>query len=207
VDLFKYMAPFLVARKYSDAIRLLYRGTLRVLLILLHDFPEFLCAYQFGFMDVLPLQCIQLRNLVLSAFPKVMKLPDPFSMNLAASAALPEMQLDPIVLSEFATCLGSLKADIDAHLERRGGPGFLAGLKGRLSVEKGQDGLNYNVGLINALVFYVGVYAVGRGITKEVADLFQSLASDLDTEGKRFDSNGRAILLFMCCCQSSTIPE
>jgi hypothetical protein len=66
----------------------LYRGTLRVLLVLLHDFPEFLCDYHYGFCDVIPPNCIQMRNLILSAFPRSMRLPDPFTPNLKVWAVL-----------------------------------------------------------------------------------------------------------------------
>ena len=63
------------------------QGTLRVLLVLLHDFPEFLCDYHYGFCDVIPPNCIQLRNLILSAFPRNMRLPDPFTPNLKVGLA------------------------------------------------------------------------------------------------------------------------
>ena len=53
-----------------------------MLLVLLHDFPEFLCEYHFSFCDVIPPNCIQMRNLILSAFPRNMRLPDPFTPNL-----------------------------------------------------------------------------------------------------------------------------
>lgn len=117
-------------------MRLLYKGTLRVLLLLLHDFPEFLCEFHFHLCDVIPPSCIQvgagagcsrlppgapacmstgmaqallgtlpavrclpsfscahaqspprpqMRNLVLSAFPRAMRLPDPFTPNLKVS--------------------------------------------------------------------------------------------------------------------------
>lgn len=63
-------------------MRLLYQGMLRTLLVLLHDFPEFLSDYHLSFCDVIPPMCIQLRNLVLAAFPRSMRLPDPFTPNL-----------------------------------------------------------------------------------------------------------------------------
>lgn len=66
-------------------VHLLYRGTLRVLLVLLHDFPEFLCGYHFTFCDVIPPSCIQMRNIILSAFPRNMRLPDPSTPNLKVS--------------------------------------------------------------------------------------------------------------------------
>ena len=47
-------------------VRLLYRGLLRVLLVLLHDFPEFLSEYHFALIDAIPHTCVQMRNIVLS---------------------------------------------------------------------------------------------------------------------------------------------
>uniref|UniRef100_A0ABI7VZI9 CCR4-NOT transcription complex subunit 1 n=1 Tax=Felis catus TaxID=9685 RepID=A0ABI7VZI9_FELCA len=85
IDLFKYLAPFLRNVELTKPMQILYKGTLRVLLVLLHDFPEFLCDYHYGFCDVIPPNCIQLRNLILSAFPRNMRLPDPFTPNLKVS--------------------------------------------------------------------------------------------------------------------------
>lgn len=68
--------------KKQVLILTIFQGTLRVLLVLLHDFPEFLCDYHFSFCDVIPPNCIQMRNLILSAFPRNMRLPDPFTPNL-----------------------------------------------------------------------------------------------------------------------------
>ena len=90
VDLFKFMEPYLRNAELSDPVRLLYKGTLRVLLVLLHDFPKFLCDYHFSFCDVIPPSCIQMRNLILSAFPRNMRLPDPFTPNLKVDL-LPEI--------------------------------------------------------------------------------------------------------------------
>ncbi|XP_052864292.1 CCR4-NOT transcription complex subunit 1 [Anopheles cruzii] len=47
IDLFKYLAPFLRNAELAKPVHHLYKGTLRVLLVLLHDFPEFLCDYHF----------------------------------------------------------------------------------------------------------------------------------------------------------------
>jgi hypothetical protein len=96
-------------------VRRLYRGTLRVLLVLLHDFPEFLCDYHYGFCDVIPPNCIQMRNLILSAFPRSMRLPDPFTPNLkvwdlewtfcARFRACVPRQCMPIVCKDFIDCM------------------------------------------------------------------------------------------------------
>ena len=75
------------------------QGTLRVLLVLLHDFPEFLCEYHFQLCDVIPPSCIQMRNLILSAFPRNMRLPDPFTPNLKVDL-LPEINQSPRFVPE-----------------------------------------------------------------------------------------------------------
>jgi len=81
--------PFFLFLKFcSDQVRVLYKGTLRVLLVLLHDFPEFLCDYHFTFCDVIPPSCIQMRNIILSAFPRSMRLPDPSTPNLKVLESL-----------------------------------------------------------------------------------------------------------------------
>jgi CCR4-NOT transcription complex subunit 1 len=82
VDLLDFMQPYLRNANLTDSVRMLYKGTLRVLLVLLHDFPEFLCEFHFSFCNVIPPTCIQMRNLILSAFPRSMRLPDPFTPNL-----------------------------------------------------------------------------------------------------------------------------
>ena len=74
-------------------------GTLKILLVLLHDFPEFLCNYHFNFCDAIPPSCIQLRNVILSSFPRHMRLPDPFTPNLKVDL-LPEITQPPRILSK-----------------------------------------------------------------------------------------------------------
>lgn len=76
-----------------------------MLLVLLHDFPEFLCDYHFSFCDVIPPNCIQMRNLILSAFPRNMRLPDPFTPNLKVLSMINTSTINPhtshVTLSTF----------------------------------------------------------------------------------------------------------
>ena len=99
-----FLQPFLKHAQLNDSIRRLYKGALRVLLVLLHDFPEFLCDYHLSFCDVIPPTCVQLRNLVLSAFPRSMRLPDPFTPNLKVDL-LPEIAQSPRVLTDYMAAL------------------------------------------------------------------------------------------------------
>ena len=187
------MAPFLRSLTFNDPLRLLYRGTLRVLLILLHDFPEFLCSYHFSFMDVIPHQCVQLRNLVLSAFPVGMKLPDPFTPNVNSNL-LTESRNGPLILSDFTTSLaaGNLKHDLDVYLKTRTPLTFIHNLKTRLLLERPDATGRYNFQIINSLVLYAGVYGISQTpvgavptfvSSSSTIDIFHQLVTDLDNEG------------------------
>ncbi|KAH8488389.1 hypothetical protein H0E87_024164 [Populus deltoides] len=190
------------------SVHLLYKGTLRVLLVLLHDFPEFLCDYHFTFCDVIPPSCIQMRNIILSAFPLNMRLPDPSTPNLKIDL-LPEIMEPPRIFSEVDAALKAkqMKADVDEYLKtRQQGSSFLTELKQRLLLipsEAASAGTRYNVPLINSLVLYAGMQAIQQlqartphgqsaGNTVPLAvflvdaalDIYQTLILDLDTEGR-----------------------
>lgn len=57
----------LVGTQLSEPLAKFYEATLRVVLVIKNDFPEFLCDYHFNFVNSLPEHCIQLRNIILSA--------------------------------------------------------------------------------------------------------------------------------------------
>merc|ERR1712045_1019200 len=118
IDLFLFLEPHLRKTELTNSIRHLYKGTLRVLLVLLHDFPSFLAGYHLSFCNVIPENCVQLRNLVLSAFPRGMVLPDPFTPNLKIDL-LPEISKSPAVLSNVVGPLNSIREDLDSFLKTR----------------------------------------------------------------------------------------
>lgn len=75
----RFLAPFLLALDMPPPVARLYRGTLRVLLVLLHDFPEFIVAAADELIEAIPPNAVQLRNLLLSASPRGLRLPDPLT--------------------------------------------------------------------------------------------------------------------------------
>lgn len=196
LSLFKFLAPFLKDADLQLAARDLYRGALRLLLVLLHDFPEFLSEYYFTLCDVIPPRCIQLRNIILSAFPPALVLPDPHLRNLKFDA-IPEMGPIPPILSDFTSGLknGDLRGYLDQYLLGRGTPSFLSSLKDRLrlpgTTEASSD--SYNLSLINSLVMYIGVSSVAQAKARSGSSLFvstdpgvvalQYLTTNLDVEG------------------------
>jgi CCR4-NOT transcription complex subunit 1 len=84
----------------SNTVKVYYRGVMCWALLLLHDYSEFISYYAFDFISEIPIFCVQLKNLLLSAFPPHLKLMDPFSPNLNIDQ-LPESEQDP-VMSDLA---------------------------------------------------------------------------------------------------------
>ncbi|RXG72872.1 CCR4-NOT transcription complex subunit 1 [Armadillidium vulgare] len=195
-DLFKFLAPFLRNVELSKPFTMLYKGTLRVLLVLLHDFPEFLCEYHYAFCDVIPPNCIQMRNLILSAYPRNMRLPDPFMPNLKVDR-LAEITVSPKIHTNIGALIqpAELKKNLDAYLKNRTNVTFLSELRSYLQVSN-EPGVRYNMSVMNALVLYVGMQAIAqiqtKGLTPSMPtiahsahmDIFENLAVDLDTEGR-----------------------
>jgi hypothetical protein len=140
VELLKFLQPFLRVPDLCDPIRRLYMGTLRVLLVLLHDFPEFLVEFHFSLCDVIPPTCVQMRNLILSAFPRQMRLPDPFTPNLKVDL-LPEITQPPRILSDFTAELmrplarAHLLAPLDSYLLNRAPPALFKQIIAALTLD------------------------------------------------------------------------
>ncbi|KAM9815709.1 CCR4-NOT transcription complex subunit 1 isoform X2 [Syngnathus typhle] len=225
IDLFKYLAPFLRNVELNKPMQILYKGTLRVLLVLLHDFPEFLCDYHYGFCDVIPPNCIQLRNLILSAFPRNMRLPDPFTPNLKVDM-LSEINIAPRILTNFTAVMPSqFKKDLDSYLKTRSPVTFLSELRSNLQVisffkglrywkseiffffffilvgqVSNEPGNRYNIQLINALVLYVGTQAIAhihnKGSTPSMSTITHSAHMDIfQNLAVDLDTEGRYLFL------------
>ncbi|KAG5645053.1 hypothetical protein DXG03_007232, partial [Asterophora parasitica] len=197
LSLFKFLNPFLKDYDVQPAACDLYRGALRLVLVLLHDFPEFLSEYYFSLCDIVPPNCVQLRNIILSAFPPSLILPDPYLRNLTFDS-IPEMGPIPPILSDFSSGLknGDLRNYLDQYLLNRGTPPFLPSLRDQLKLPGGADNSvdSYNLPLINSLVMYVGVSSVAQAKARSGSSLFnpsdpgvvalQYLAANLDVEGQ-----------------------
>ncbi|CAG0913001.1 unnamed protein product [Notodromas monacha] len=191
---FKFVSPFLRSGDNRRSVFVFYKGMIRILLMLLHDFPEFLSQNYIGFCDMIPNNCIQTRNVILSAFPREMHLPDPFTPNLKMEQ-LPESGRPPRINANVIGAIqpASFKKDLDSYLKSRRPVAFLTDLRTNL---QNPSENTYNVPLINALVLYVGTQAIAQlsannqsttmtNITHSShMDIFQNLAVDLDNAGR-----------------------
>lgn len=194
VDLFQYMAQLfneLKGDQLPDSVRLLYKGSLRMLLVLLHDFPEFLASYHYALCDAIPSECVQMRNLILSAFPRAIRLPDPFTPNMKIDL-LPEIAQPPRFLSPYTSALQQhLRQDIDSFFRLEATPQFLKDLPAQLY--QAHDGnKSIDASLLNAVVMHVGVKAMesfkpGNAIDLRdtaASKIYLCLATNLDFEAR-----------------------
>jgi CCR4-NOT transcription complex subunit 1 len=82
-----------------------YRGVLRVLLVIHHDFPEFLVENHFRFCNSVPMHCTQLRNLIVSAYPStITEMPDPFTAGLKVDRLEKNLQA-PVIRADIEQVL------------------------------------------------------------------------------------------------------
>jgi CCR4-NOT transcription complex subunit 1 len=186
IDHFLFLEPFLKKVELTAAIKKMYEGTLRVLLVLLHDFPSFLASYSLSFCNVIPDTCVQLRNIFLSATPKGMSPPDPFTPNLKIDL-LPEITQAPIILSDVFGPIENIRNHLDAFLKDSQRRSFLNGLLPML-YKDGTTSIEF--AKVQSLVLYVGAHALARFQNSQISlsrtpemEVFQKLM-ELDDRGR-----------------------
>ncbi|PLN79875.1 Ccr4-Not transcription complex subunit [Aspergillus taichungensis] len=204
--LLAYIGEQLKPATISYVVKDLYKGVLRILLILHHDFPEFVAENHFQFCNMIPAHCAQLRNLVLSAYPSSFhKLPDPFREGLKVER-LEEMREAPRIAGDTAGPLqrANIKNAVDASLQSSGASEanlqlICDAVYNPVEKETGlfYTPINVNVVLLNALVLYLGQGAVSstsKGNTRAAFDNSPQSAL-LERLAKAFRPEARYYLL------------
>ncbi|KAH9440897.1 hypothetical protein Pst134EB_029549 [Puccinia striiformis f. sp. tritici] len=193
----KFLRPFLATGRLDDVGRTLYTGTVRIFLVLLHDFPTFLSVYHHSLCSALPPHCIQLSNLILAAFPLGVRLNDPFVSGFNLES-LPESRINPTIISDFTILLdqADIRQSIDNLLNSSSSTSStqLLTIKDRLNNKSGTElGTTYDIPLLNSLVLYLGVQAISRVEPEKVplydpactsAMIYKQLIAEIDPEGR-----------------------
>nr|CCA26834.1 hypothetical protein ALNC14_129780 [Albugo laibachii Nc14] len=209
INLMQFLEPFV---RHGDiqplpaSIDELYKGTLRIMLVLWHDFPEFLSESYISFCDVIPASCIQLRNIILSASPRDVCLPDPRTSAYQVSQ-LADVTTTPRLTRTWATALAQngLKEYLDGILKSAGDSFVPQGLISKLLLPPAQllrdpNACKYSIPAFNALVVYVGKESSTNTMTGDFDEskqdsmmkldkmasmkIFRFLAEELDAEGR-----------------------
>src|SRR5271168_2918950 len=179
--MFKFMEPRLRDGAITPTVDALTKGLLRTLLVLLHDFPDYLSENHFTLCNLNPPGCVQLKNLVLSAFPRVKRLPDPFMQGLILESIV-ENKDPPKLAVNTPAILEALKirAPLDKYLQSSVPDDFPHRLVESIKITPMENGVQngiehaskekhsqYNVDLLNAVVLYVGMQAIEAAAKSE----------------------------------------
>ncbi|KAI6187815.1 CCR4-Not complex component [Aphelenchoides besseyi] len=182
------------------------QGTIRIMLVILNDFPDVFCEYHYVLCDVIPPHCLQLRNLVLSASPRDMRLPDAMTPKVTEKPELVSMMYEnPVMHNELSALLDSevmrsvlsieVRTRLDNYLRHRTPVDFLSELRNMFMINP-SPGCQYNISIVNAIVMHVGAFAIDsikektlRICINTVAntacmDIFQNLVVTLCTQGR-----------------------
>jgi len=119
IDMIQFLEPFLT-NQLTKPVKTLYTGLLRLIVLILHDVPDFLSDYSYQLIAALPPNCRQLRGLILSAFPSTIKAPLAFEPDLRIEL-LPDCSRPPRIWYNVGHQIpASLKSILDAYLKHRG---------------------------------------------------------------------------------------
>ncbi|KAF4148359.1 CCR4-Not complex component [Phytophthora infestans] len=203
MNLLVFMEPFLRHANSNmslpDSIAALYKGVVRIILVLLHDYPDFLSDFYTSFCDVLPATCVQLRNVILSAFSRTMRLPDPLTLGLQVSQ-LPEVSVAPRLMPAWGVALShnGIKEEVDEFLHATANRAsvFPADLISKLmrpaaQLERDPTSCKYALPALNALVLYLGKEGIADiangGSTPTNAPVTSSVADDKSSTTSKFE--------------------
>lgn len=164
-----YVGQLLRLYVISKTTKDIYRGVLRVLLVLHHDFPEFLADNHYRLCRAIPAHCTQLRNLILSAYPSSFpELPDPFTAGLKVDR-ISEIRIPPTIAGEYERPLidADIKHAVDMALEGGTVDGQISEIAQAITVHGPEKEnsitsaqTNVNVSLVDSLVLYVAIHAL-----------------------------------------------
>ncbi|KAJ9151406.1 CCR4-Not complex component [Pleurostoma richardsiae] len=187
-QLLEFIGEQLKAFEVSPLAKDLYRATVKLLIVLQHDFPEYLSANHIQLIESIPPYCTQLVNMVLVANPASgAKMPNPLQPGLRVDRleellTPPHSSEDPASFLQQLGLLDILKQALEA------GPSENAVAHMTHAINKpskqrtafGHVPLAANLEVIDAIVAYIGAYAVEK-TTEKGGNVFVPGATDIAT--------------------------
>lgn len=174
----------------------LHRGTLRLLLVLHHDFPEFLAEHHYTLLNAIPSHCIQMRSLIISAVPHPdFQLPDPLAEGLDVER-LDEIKRVPVIRADLETPLRDaqilevVRKMVGAGVNESGMDKVVDAISKARKQDSGVGGIPYQVDvqLIHALVLFLvrGDSPMTFSATSSQAQILEGLMQRLTPEGRHY---------------------
>jgi CCR4-NOT transcription complex subunit 1 len=173
-NLMFYVGELLKPLHIAEATKDVYRGVLKLLVVLQHDFPDFVAANHSKLCANIPSHCIQLLNLILNATPSaVSKMPDPMQQGLKIDR-IDEIRESPDNMNDVEVPLrqAGLFEVLDQALQSGPSEDAVAHIAHAIQRKKGHETgsgfvpINVDLKLIDSLVVYVGMHSIARAAQK-----------------------------------------
>ncbi|EDO15208.1 hypothetical protein Kpol_458p1, partial [Vanderwaltozyma polyspora DSM 70294] len=164
IDLFRFLDQYTGKVGISNAISVVYKGALRVIIGISNDFPEYLIENHYEFMNALPSSYAQLKNVMLAAIPKKIMLPNPYDNGLDMDK-IDSCKMQPTVFYDPVVDLHSFKKPVDNYLRIPSNSLMRTIINGVYRDEYsfksgiGYDYVSVDQKLVRAVVLHVGVEA------------------------------------------------
>lgn len=168
----------------THVAKVLHQGALRLLLVIHHDFPDYLAEHFFPITNAIPISCTQLRNLVLSALPRgLSEFPDPFVGELQIGN-VEDIKTVPVVRGDYLTALkdNGLMETLDRVLanSRIVSNDDVKSIIERLYTTQETDQHVLDNSALNSLVLYVGLKAIDSSAEKNSLPAFNPASSEVE---------------------------
>jgi CCR4-NOT transcription complex subunit 1 len=181
-----YLGEQLKSVEVSNVGKDIYRATLKLLIILQHDYPDYVAAHHNQLCASIPPHCTQLTGVVLAANPgPFSKMPDPLHPGLKIER-IDEIRESPATTGDYGTALDDhgLQTIIDHALQGSPSEDTLAHIRRAIIQSDSKQTsfahvpVNANVSLIEAVALYIGNFAVERA-AQQGGNVFLPGASDV----------------------------
>jgi CCR4-NOT transcription complex subunit 1 len=169
-----YVGELLKPLHISPVTKEIYRGVVKLLFILQHDFPDFVAANHSKLGANIPSHCIQLHNLILNANPApLLKTADPLEPGLKVDR-IEEIRDSPDNMNDVEAPLRESRLFDVLEQALQSGPSedAVAHIAHAIQRKKGRQSgsgfvpINVDLELIDSLVVYVGMHSIARAVQK-----------------------------------------
>jgi CCR4-NOT transcription complex subunit 1 len=204
-----YVGESLKPLNVTPVSKVLYQGVLKLLVMLQHDYPDFVAANHSKLCANVPSHCIQLHNLILNANPAAYsKMPDPLQPGLKIDR-IDEIRDSPENMNDVEAPLrqAGLFDVLNQALQTGPSEDAVAVIAHEIQKKKGRESgfafvpINVDLKLIDSLVVHVGMHSIARAAqkggptyvqTSPDAALLSMLAHELNPEARYYFINSMA---------------
>ncbi len=160
-DVFSFDTPV------TEEMQMFYKGVLRLLLVLIHDFPDYLCEQSFVILEEIPNDFMQFRNIILSAYPKNLKIPNPFDISNQNYQNSADYKMIPIINPKIEARINShnLQTALINYIKNKDQNEF-DNIINSFYIRGYKKDLQINLPLLESFVVYVPYFIYSSNLTR-----------------------------------------